>query len=328
MSKKLRWGVIGCAGIAVGAVIPGIQQSETGEVTAIASRGIEKAQQTAAELNIAKAYGSYEEILHDPDIDAIYVPLPNHLHMEWSIKAMEAGKHVLCEKPIALNAGEAQRMADASRKAGVHLAEAFMYRFHPRYDRMKEIIRSGELGELRGIRGAFTFNNAADSANVRYRKDWGGGSIYDVGCYPITAARLLLEQEPEAATVHALLSPEHDGVDMMAAGILEFADGVALSFDCGMWAASRNNLEVVGTKGRIEVPNAFVGDASFYVFTSEGRRVEEQPQLNQYALQADDFARVAWGEQAARFSPDDAVANMKIIDACLASAETRQRVLI
>jgi len=326
MSKKLRWGVIGCAGIAVGSVIPGIQQSETGEVVAIASRGIEKAEKVAAELNIAKAYGSYEELIQDPDIDAIYVPLPNHLHMEWSIKAMEAGKHVLCEKPIALNAEQAQQMADAAKKAGVHLAEAFMYRFHPRYDRIKEIIRSGEIGTLRGIHGTFTFNNASDSANVRYRKEWGGGSIYDVGCYPISAARLILEREPEAATVHALLSPEHDNVDMMASGILEFSDSVALTFDCGMWAAFRNTLEILGTEGRIEVPSAFVADPNFIVHSKDGRRVEEQPQLNQYALQADDFARVAWGEQAARFTPDDAVANMKVIDACMASAETRQRV--
>ncbi|UVI28532.1 Gfo/Idh/MocA family protein [Paenibacillus spongiae] len=326
MSKKLRWGVIGCAGIAVGSVIPGIKQSETGEVTAIASRGLEKAQQTAAKLDIPKAYGSYEEILQDSDIDAIYIPLPNHLHMEWSIRAMEAGKHVLCEKPIALNAAEAQKMADVSKKAGVHLAEAFMYRFHPRYDRIKEIIQSGEIGELRGIHSTFTFNNAGDSKNVRYRKEWGGGSIYDVGCYPLSAARLLLDAEPEAATVHALLSPEHDYVDMMASGVVEFPGSVALTFDCGMWAAFRNTLEVLGTEGRIEVPSAFIGDASFVVHTRDGRREEQQPALNQYALQADNFARVVWGEQPARFAPEDAVANMRIIDACLESAETRKRV--
>jgi predicted dehydrogenase len=328
MTRKLRWGVIGTAGIAVRSVIPGFQQSETAEVTAIASRERSKAEETAAKLQIPKAYGSYEEIISDPDIDAIYIPLPNHLHMEWSIRAMEAGKHVLCEKPIALNAAEAQRMADVSRKTGVHLAEAFMYRHHPRYERIAEIIKSGEIGELRGIHGTFTFNSAGSQGNVRFRKEWGGGSIYDVGCYPISAARMLLGAEPEAATVHALLSPEHDHVDMMASGIIEFPGSVALTFDCGMWAAFRNTLEVLGTEGRIEVPSAFIGNPNFYVDTKDGRREEEQPELNQYSLQADSFARTVWGERQERFTPEDAVANMKIIDACLESANTRKRVLI
>ncbi|MFD2610940.1 Gfo/Idh/MocA family protein [Paenibacillus gansuensis] len=328
MTNKLRWGVIGCAGIAVNSVIPGIRQSATGEVTAIASRGLQKAEETAAKLDIPKAYGSYEELIEDPNIDAVYIPLPNHLHMEWSIRAMEAGKHVLCEKPIALNEAEAQRMADVSRRTGKHLAEAFMYRHHPRYERIAEIIRSGEIGELRAIHSAFTFNNAGDKTNVRYRKEWGGGSLYDVGCYPLSAARLLLGTEPEAATVHALLSPEHDHVDMMASGVVEFPGSIALTFDCGMWAAFRNTLEVLGTEGRIEVPSAFIGEASFLVHTSGGTRKEEQPALNQYALQADVFARTVWGEQQERFTPDDAVANMKLLDACLKSAETRTRVVL
>ncbi|MBB3109554.1 putative dehydrogenase [Paenibacillus phyllosphaerae] len=327
MSQKLRWGILGCAGIAKRAVIPGIGQSETGIVTAIASRDLAKSQETAAQLNIPTAYGSYEELLADDQIDAIYIPLPNHLHMEWSIKAMEAGKHVLCEKPIALNAQEAQRMADTAKSAGVHLAEAFMYRYHPCYDRIKDIIASGEIGQLRGLHGTFTFNNAGDSKNVRYKREWGGGSLYDVGCYPISAARLILGEEPQAASVHALLSPEHDNVDMMAAGILEFSNGVALSFDCGMWAAFRNTLEILGTEGRIELPSAFLG-ANFFVHTKDGVREEQQPTLNQYALQADDFARVVWGQQEARFTPEDAVANMKVIDACLESAYTRSRVTI
>ncbi|WP_235949188.1 Gfo/Idh/MocA family protein [Paenibacillus glycinis] len=328
MTRKLRWGVIGSASIAVHSVIPGIKASETGEMTAIASRGIAKAEETAAKLGIPKAYGSYEEILADPDIDAIYVPLPNHLHMEWSIRAMEAGKHVLCEKPIAMNAEEAQRMADAAAKNGVHLAEAFMYRHHPRYDEIAAIVASGEIGDIRGIHSTFTFNNAGDAKNVRYRREWGGGSLYDVGCYPISVARMLLGAEPEAATVHALISPEHDNVDMMASGILEFPNSVALTFDCGMWAAFRNTLEITGTDGRIEVPSAFIGDGTYYVFTKDGKREVKQPELNQYALQADAFARNAWGERDVRFSPADAVANMKVIDACLESAYSRKRVLV
>lgn len=329
---KLRWGVLGCAGIAKRAVIPGIQQSQTGEVAAIASRDEQKARETAAQLNIPKAYGSYEAILADETIDAVYIPLPNHLHKEWTIRAAEAGKHVLCEKPIALNAEETEEMVAACAKAGVKLAEAFMYRHHPRYEMIKEIIRSGEIGTIRGIHGAFTFNNAKDANNVRYKQFMGGGSLYDVGVYPISAARFLLEQEPQAATVHAFFSPDHDHVDMMAAGLLEFPDSVALTFDCGMWAAGRNVLEVIGTDGRIEVPSAYVSrqnaDDHFFVIAKGERREVAVPYVNQYALQADDMGRSVLEGTPQRFEPSDAVLNMKVIDACLKSAQERVRVAL
>ncbi|WP_342042915.1 Gfo/Idh/MocA family protein [Bacillus sp. OTU2372] len=330
--NKIRWGIIGCAGIAKRSVIPGIQQSETGEVAAIASRGLEKAKQTAEQLNIPTAYGSYEELLADPTIEAVYIPLPNHLHKEWVIRAAEAGKHVLCEKPLAINAEEAQQMLEACEKAGVVFAEAFMYRYHPRYTTIRDIIKSGEIGELRGIHGTFTFNNSKDMNNIRYKQEWGGGSLYDVGVYPISAARMLLNEEPKAAAVHALLSEEHDHVDMMASGILEFNRGVALTFDCGMWAAFRNTLEVLGTEGRIEVPSAFVvnqdeGD-NFFVYTKDGRREVEVPRLNQYALQADAIGRTIRNEEPLPFPASDAVLNMKVLDACLTSARERRRVEI
>jgi predicted dehydrogenase len=330
--EKIRWGIIGCAGIAKRAVIPGIQQSETGEVSAIASRGLEKAKKTAEELNIPTAYGSYEELLADPNIDGVYIPLPNHLHKEWAIRAAEAGKHVLCEKPLAINASEAGEMVEACEKAGVVFAEAFMYRYHPRYTMIQDIIKSGEIGELRGIHGNFTFNNSKDMGNVRYKQEWGGGSLYDVGVYPISAARMLLDQEPQAATVHALFSEEHDNVDMMASGILEFDKGVALTFDCGMWAAFRNHLEILGTEGRIEVPSAFVVNQdetdNFYVFTNEGRREVEVPRLNQYALQADALGRSIRTGEPLPFPARDAILNMKVLDACLTSAKERRRVEI
>ncbi|MBO1513293.1 Gfo/Idh/MocA family protein [Metabacillus bambusae] len=330
--EKIRWGIIGCAGIAKRAVIPGIQQSETGEVSAIASRGLEKAKQTAEELNIPTAYGSYEELLADPNIDGVYIPLPNHLHKEWAIRAAEAGKHVLCEKPLAINASEAGEMVEACEKAGVVFAEAFMYRYHPRYTMIQDIIKSGEIGELRGIHGNFTFNNSKDMGNVRYKQEWGGGSLYDVGVYPISVARMLLDQEPQAATVHALFSEEHDNVDMMASGILEFDKGVALTFDCGMWAAFRNNLEILGTEGRIEVPSAFVVNQdetdNFYVFTNGGRREVEVPRLNQYALQADALGRSIRTGEPLPFPATDAIHNMKVLDACLTSAKERRRVEI
>lgn len=328
--KKIRWGIIGSANIAKGSVIPGIQQSETGEVLAIASRGIEKAKETAEQLNIPKAYGSYEELLADPEIEAVYIPLPNHLHKEWAIRAAEAGKHVLCEKPLAINATEAEVMVEACQKAGVVFAEAFMYRYHPRYDLIRDIIQSGEIGEIRGIHGTFTFNNAKDSKNVRYKKEWGGGSLYDVGVYPISAARMILNQEPQAATVHAFFSEQHEDVDMMASGILEFENGVALTFDCGMWAAFRNELEIVGTEGRIEVPSAFVVHQNeqdhVLVYTNDGKREIEVPYLNQYALQADALGRCIRNGNALPYPATDAVLNMKALDACLTSARERRRV--
>ncbi|PYI53173.1 Gfo/Idh/MocA family protein [Paenibacillus flagellatus] len=327
--RNVRWGVLGCAGIAVRSVIPGIRASRTGEVAAIASRDAAKAKETAEKLGIPKSYGSYEELLADPEIDAVYIPLPNHLHKPWTIRAAQAGKHVLCEKPIALDAAEAEEMALACREAGVVLAEAFMYRYHPRYDRIKDIIRSGEIGDIRGMHGVFSFNNAGDSKNIRYKAEWGGGSVYDVGCYPISAARYLLGREPIAATANALFSPDHGGVDMMASGLVEFGDGLSLTFDCSMWAAGRNTLEVLGTEGRIEVPHAFVhppGKGGFIVETrAAGRREEPADDVNQYALQADDFAAVMRGEPQ-RFAPDDAVANMRVVDAVLKSARERVRV--
>ncbi|GEO24449.1 deoxyfructose oxidoreductase [Alicyclobacillus acidoterrestris] len=327
-NQKLRFGVIGCADIAMKSVIPGIQQSDFAEVVAIASRQADKATAAAKQFGIARAYGRYEDLLEDDDVDAVYIPLPNHLHYEWTLRAAAAGKHVLCEKPLALDAAQAQAMVEACADAGVLLAEAFMYRYHPRYARIKEIIASGEIGEIRGIRGAFTFNNAADTANVRYRRAMGGGSLYDVGCYPISAARLLLDREPVAVTVQGFLSSQHDDVDMMAAGLLEFPGDVALLFDCGMWAASRNTLEIVGSVGRIELPYAFLGDATFFVATDDDRREETFPPLNPYTLQADSFARSALFGEPLAFEPVDAVNNMRVIDACLRSMASRQRIVL
>lgn len=332
MEKKIKWGIIGCAGIAMRSVIPGIQQSETGQVAAIASRGLKKARQTAGQLNIPKAYGSYEELLADSEIEAVYIPLPNHLHKEWTIRAAKAGKHILCEKPLAMNADEAQEMAEACENAGVVFAEAFMYRYHPRYMMIRDILSSGEIGELRGIHGTFTFNNSSDMNNVRYKQEWGGGSLYDVGVYPISAARMLLGKEPQAATVHAFFSDKHGHVDMMASGILEFDRGIALTFDCGMWAASRNKLEILGSEGRIEVPSAFVvnqdEEDNFYMYTKNGRKEVEVPRLNQYALQADAIGKsIRYGEPLP-YPATDAVLNMKVLDACLLSAKKRLRVEI
>ena len=330
--RKLRWGILGSASIAVRSVIPGIQQSSMNEVTALASRTLEKAEQTATELGIPKPYGSYEELLADESIDAVYIPLPNHLHYEWTLRAAEAGKHILCEKPLALNAAQAEEMAAAASKAGVHLAEAFMYRHHPRYTQIQDIIASGEIGDIRGIHSTFTFNSSGSDSNVRFHKDWGGGSLYDIGCYSISAARMILGKEPTAATVIAMFSPKHGDVDMMASGLLEFDDHIGVTFDSGMWAAFRNTLEVLGTEGTIEVPSAYVspGDerSNFFVHVGDQRREVQVASSNQYSAQADDFARTVLNGDKALYGAEDAVLNMRVLEACLKSAETRQRITL
>ncbi|WP_322907499.1 Gfo/Idh/MocA family oxidoreductase [Paenibacillus campi] len=330
--RKLRWGILGSASIAVRSVIPGIQQSSLNEVTALASRTLDKAEATATELGIPKTYGSYEQLLADDSIDAVYIPLPNHLHYEWTLRAAEAGKHILCEKPLALNAEQAAEMAAAAAKAGVHLAEAFMYRHHPRYTQIRALIASGEIGEVRGMHSTFTFNSSSSDGNVRFRKQWGGGSLYDIGCYSISAARMLLGKEPSAATVIAMFSPQHDNVDMMASGLLEFDDGIGVTFDSGMWAAFRNTLEVLGTEGSIEVPSAYVSPederANFFVTVGEQRREVQVTSLNQYAAQADDFARTVLHGEQPLYDAEDAVRNMRVLDACLKSAEARQRITL
>jgi xylose dehydrogenase (NAD/NADP) len=329
--RTLRWGILGCAAIADRAVIPAIQASQTGELIGIASRDENKAKKKAEQFGIPKFYGSYEALLANPDIDAVYIPLPNHLHKEWVIAAAQAGKHILCEKPLALNAQEAQEMVDACKEAGVHLAEAFMYRHHPRIAKVKEILARGEIGELRAIRGVFTYNGAANKGDIRQVKDWGGGALFDVGCYPLSAARLITGAEPEAVTVHALFSPEHDDVDMMASGLVEFPGNIALTFDCGMWAAFRNELEIVGTEGTLVLKPSFLPSPDtddITIQVGDQIRREGPYGIDAYVSQSDQFARVVWGEEPPAYSAQDAVLNMKLLDACVASARSRERVLL
>lgn len=329
--ERLRWGMLGAAGIGDRDVIPALLASETAELIGIASRDFEKAKRKSEQYGLPKAYGSYDDMLADPEIEAVYIPLPNHLHKPWTIAAARAGKHVLCEKPIALNAAEAQEMADVCREAGVHLAEAFMYRHHPRIARAKEILRSGEIGQLRAIHGVFTYNGAGNSGDIRHNAEWGGGGLFDVGCYPLSAARYFTGEEPEAVTVQAQFSPEHGGVDMMASGLVEFTGGVSLTFDCGMWAAFRNTLEIVGSEGRILLDPSFLPGAdndSITVVTTDGERREGPYGVNAYILQADQFARTARGLEPAAFPAKDAVAGMRLLEACLTSARQKTRVVL
>lgn len=316
------------ASIAKRSVIPGIRESERNEVVAVASRSLANAQRFADELGIPKVFGSYEELLNDSEIDAVYIPLPNHLHKEWTIKAAQAGKHILCEKPIALNENEAKEMIEACEDAGVLLAEAFMYRHQPKYKIIKERINNGDIGEIRGIHSVFTFNNAKDLNNIRYTKEWGGGSIYDVGCYPISAARFLLEEEPSAVTAHAYFSPDHGNVDMMASGLMEFSNGVALTFDCSMWAEYRNELEILGTDGRIKFKSAFGFDQTYEIIKNGQSEIIHGEEVNSYALQADRFAESVLDGVKFPFSNEDMIQGIRAVKAAIDSAERQERVTL
>ena len=328
--RRLRWGILGTAGIA-DTVVPAIGRSEHGLVDAIASRALDRAETRARTLGVPTAYGSYEELLGDPAIDAVYIPLPNFLHRDWVLAALAAGKHVLCEKPLAITAGDAQEMVDAAQAAGVVLAEAFMYGHHPRYDRLHEIVRSGVVGEVRSIAGTFTFDASDEPGLTVFAGHPGGGAIYDVGCYVLHAARTLLGTEPLAVTAHAQVSPAYGGVDMMTCALVEFPGGVSLLLQCGMWTADEDTLHILGSKGRIDVPSAFfaaVGAEGFTVRVGDSRSDERVPEGDQYALQADRLARAVLFGEPLRYPAQDPVLGAAVLEACAQSLRSQSRVAV
>ena len=328
MANKVRWGVLGVAGIAVRKVIPAMQRSEMTEVTAIASRDLAKAQTAAGSLGIVKAYGSYEELLADPEIDAIYNPLPNHLHVPWSIKAAEAGKHVLCEKPIGLSVAEARELMAARNRTGVQIGEAFMVHCHPQWLRAREIVRAGEIGELRAMLGAFSYFNR-DPKNIRNDPKIGGGGLMDIGCYPITMSRFLFGEEPLRAAGVMELDPEM-GTDRLTSAILHFPSGQAV-FTCSTQAVLYQTFQILGTRGRIELEIPFNAPPDrvtrLFVDTGAdlfggGKRMEEFPICDQYTLQGDLFSRAIRGDGAVPTPLEDSVANMLVIEAVARSAQS------
>jgi predicted dehydrogenase len=326
--RPVRFGVVGAARIALKRVIPAMQRGEAATIEAIASRDLEKAKAAAERFGIPKAYGSYHELLADPAIEAIYNPLSNHLHVPVSIQAAEAGKHVLCEKPIALDAEEAKRLIKARDKAGVAIAEAFMVRHHPQWRKARELVQAGRIGELRAIQAVFSYMNR-DPENVRNQADIGGGGIYDIGCYPIVAARFLFGTEPVRAL--ALIERDPDfRTDRLASAILHFPTGQA-QFVCSTQLVPQQRLQALGTEGRIEldIPFTPLADETSRLLIDDGQNrgfaaakeiVFEG--VNQYALQGDHFARVVRGEEALEFPLEDAVANMAAIDALYRSGES------
>jgi predicted dehydrogenase len=322
MSKKIRWGVLGVAKIATVKVIPAMQRGTFTEITAIASRDAAKAAQAAKDLGIPKSYGSYEELLSDPDIDAIYNPLPNHLHVPWSVKAAEAGKHVLCEKPIAMSVGEARELIPVRDRTHVKIGEAFMVHLHPQWLRALEIIRSGEIGDLRAMNFVFSYNNR-DAQNIRNKADMGGGAIMDIGCYPVHTSRWMFGAEP--IRVSALVENDPDfGTDRLSSAVLEYPQG-HMVFTCSTQMSPYQRALMFGTKGRIEIEipvNAPPDKETRILVQTSELRTETFPAVDQYTLQGDAFSQAILNDAAVPVSLEDALCNMAVIDAVFESSRT------
>jgi predicted dehydrogenase len=329
MSKTVSWGILSTANIGLKQVIPAIQRAPNCKVVAIASRDLSRARDAADQLAIEKAYGSYEELLADPTIDVIYNPLPNHLHTPWTIKAMEAGKHVLCEKPIALTAAEAELLIDARQRTGMLVAEAFMVRFHPQWQRARELVRTGVIGEVRAIQTLFSYFNA-DPKNVRNRADIGGGGLYDIGCYAIATARFIFDAEPERVIAAVDQDPQF-GTDRLCSALAVFPNNRQLTFICSTQMVPYQRVQICGTQGRIEIEipfNAprqstcrlFIDDGSD--LQGSGIRSEQFPACDQYTLQAEAFAGAVTEDPPWPYPIEDAVGNMRVIDALFRSVDS------
>ena len=330
---KLKWGILGVAKIAEDQLIPAIRQSEHGEVWAIASRDEGKARQAADRMAIPNYYGSYEELLADPAIDVIYNTLPNHLHAPWIEKCLRAGKHVLCEKPLALNTREVKQLMKVRDETGLKVSEAFMVKSHPQWKKVKEILQSGVLGKLQMVHGHFTYN-MTDMSNVRYRPEWGGGGLYDVGVYPIFTTRHALEEVPTKvfASLHRHI---RNGVDVVGSGIIEFPSA-QLTFSCGMQVSDYQLLQFFGDEKRLEMKLPFnptvesgvtleIYDAGIYHVKPEIITLEAP---NQYTLMCDQFAESINNNSAEPVPLEDTLINTAILDALFESDRAGQWVQI
>ena len=321
--SKVRWGVLGVAKIATLKVIPAMQKCRQGEVVGIASRSLDRAQQAARELGLRKAYGSYEELLADPEIDAVYIPLPNHLHVPWSIKSLEAGKHVLCEKPIGLSSLEAEQLVAAGRRhPRLKLMEAFMYRHHPQWVAARRLVDEGRLGPLRTVQCFFSYFNR-NPADVRNRADIGGGGLMDIGCYPISLSRFLFGREPRRVFAQVEYDPDFR-TDRLASAILDFGDGSA-TFTCGTQLAPFQRVQIFGTEGRIEIEIPFNAPPDrpcrMWLAGASGTEEISFETCDQYTIQGDLFAAAVLGDSPVPTPIEDAVANMKVIEAAVRSGE-------
>lgn len=328
-SGKVKWGVLGVASIATRKVIPAMQQGQYSVVTAIASRDPGKAQEAARKFGIARAYGSYAELLADPEIEAVYNPLPNNLHVPWSIKAMEAGKHVLCEKPIGLNMVEAQQLLAARDRTGMKCGEAFMIRSHPQWLRARELVRSGKIGELRSVIASFSYFDR-EMHSIHNNADGGGGALLDIGCYPINTSRFIFGEEPTRVVGLVERDPEMQ-IDRLTSAILEYPSGQAI-FTCGTQLVYHQSMEIFCTHGRLvmEVPYSAPLDLPTNITIDEGRKGESHvtteiiPACNQYTLQGDAFSMAIREGREVPVPLEDAIKNMAVIDAVFRSGVSGQ----
>jgi predicted dehydrogenase len=328
MPTKLRWGVLSTAAIGLKKVIPAMQLGELTHVTAIASRDRSKAEEPARALGIEKVYGSYEELLADPQIDAVYNPLPNHLHVPWTIKAAEAGKHVLCEKPLSLTVAEARTLLDVQARTRVKIGEAFMVRTHPQWLRTREIIASGRIGTLRSIQGFFSYTNV-NPANIRNIPEYGGGGLMDIGCYPINISRFLFGEEP--INVMGLIDRDPEmKTDRLTSALLHFPSGQSI-FTCSTQLVPYQRVNIFGTTGRIEVEIPFnaPNDRPTRIVIDDGRdpfgggiTTETFPTCDQYTIQGDAFSKAILEDTAVPVPLEDAIKNMAVIEAIFRSGES------
>jgi predicted dehydrogenase len=330
MNAKLRWGVLSTANIGLKKVLPAMQQGENTTVVAIASRDLAKARQAAAALGIPTAYGSYEELLADPNIDAIYNPLPNQFHVPWTIKAAEAGKHVLCEKPISLTVAEAKTLLEVRARTGVKICEAFMIRSFPQWRRLRALLDEGRIGDLRSITGFFSYFNANPS-NIRNKMESGGGAVYDIGCYLIHASRYAFKQEPKRVVATLDRDPEMH-IDRLASAILEFPGGHSI-FTCSTQLIPYQRVNFLGTRGRIELEIPFNAppDRPTRLFidstgdlTGSGVSTETFPACDQYTLQGEAFAKAVREGTEVPVPLEDSIGNMTVIEAIFSSAQSGQ----
>ncbi len=330
MARKIRWGVLSTANIAVKKVIPGMQLCEHASVVAIASRQLANSQQKAAALGIPTAYGSYEELLADPNVDAIYNPLPNHLHVPWTIKAAEAGKHVLCEKPISLTAAEAHALLAVRARTGVKIGEAFMVRSHPQWLRLRALLDEGRIGPLRSVFGFFSYFNI-DPANIRNRLDAGGGALMDIGCYLIQAARFAFAQEPIRVVALIDRDPQMH-TDRLTSAILDFPGGQAV-FTCSTQLVPYQRFHFLGARGRIEleIPVNTPTDRPTRLFVDSGADLfgggiatETFLSCDQYTLQGDAFSKAILDDTDVPVPIEDAIRNMAVIEAIFRSGKSGQ----
>ncbi len=322
--NKVRWGVLSTSNFAQTKVIPAMLKAEHTELVALASRDLAKAQAAAAKFGLPKAYGSYEELLADPDIDVIYNPMPNHQHVPWTIKALEAGKHVLCEKPIGLSSAEAQALLEASRHfPHLKVMEAFMYRFHPQWVRAKQIVQEGGIGELRTIQSFFSYFNR-DGNNIRNKADIGGGGMMDIGCYNVSFSRFIFDAEPKRVIGIIDRDPEFQ-TDRIASGIMDFGTGTA-TFTCSTQLTSYQRANIFGTEGRveIEIPVNAPPDKPCRIWYQRGTDIQEISFdiCDQYVLETDAVSMAVLNNTPVPTPLEDAVANMKVIEAVVESGQS------